>query len=86
MPPRRISIDVDIKTHAWREVWPKAAADARRVLTVASQRPELQAKAGGTIALVFADDATLQDLNGRFRGKDKPTNVLSFPGRGHGTR
>ena len=27
----------------------------------------------------FSDDAEVQDLNNRFRGKDKPTNVLSFP-------
>jgi probable rRNA maturation factor len=36
--------------------------------------------AAGTVAIVLADDALVQDLNKRFRGKDKPTNVLSFPG------
>jgi len=30
-------------------------------------------------ALHLADDARLQELNARWRGKDKPTNVLSFP-------
>ncbi|NOT42185.1 MAG: rRNA maturation RNase YbeY [Alphaproteobacteria bacterium] len=29
--------------------------------------------------VVLADDARLKDLNARFRRKDKPTNVLSFP-------
>ncbi len=29
--------------------------------------------------LVFADDRLMRDLNRKFRGKDKPTNVLSFP-------
>jgi len=33
----------------------------------------------GTMTLVLADDAMVRDLNRRFRGKDKPTNVLSFP-------
>jgi len=33
----------------------------------------------------LADDRKLQALNRDFRGKDKPTNVLSFPGlEGHG--
>ena len=32
----------------------------------------------GELALTFGDDATLRTLNRRYRGKDKPTNVLSF--------
>jgi probable rRNA maturation factor len=30
------------------------------------------------MSLVLADDATVQELNKSYRGKDKPTNVLSF--------
>ena len=29
--------------------------------------------------VAFTDDAAMRRLNGHFRGKDKPTNVLSFP-------
>jgi probable rRNA maturation factor len=32
-----------------------------------------------TASLLFADDAEIRDLNRDWRGKDKPTNVLSFP-------
>lgn len=35
--------------------------------------------AGTEIAVLFADDAALQALNKAHRGKDAPTNVLSFP-------
>lgn len=38
-----------------------------------------QTGASGEAALALADDAMLHDLNRRFRGKDKATNVLSFP-------
>jgi probable rRNA maturation factor len=31
------------------------------------------------VALTLADDATIQRLNRDYRGKDLPTNVLSFP-------
>lgn len=34
---------------------------------------------GAELSLVFADDAAVQALNRDWRGKDKPTNVLSFP-------
>ncbi len=35
--------------------------------------------AAGVVVLALADDATVRNLNRQFRGKDRPTNVLSFP-------
>ncbi len=35
--------------------------------------------ASGFVSVALSSDATVADLNGRFRGKAKPTNVLSFP-------
>lgn len=31
------------------------------------------------VSVLFTDDAEIADLNGRFRGKPSPTNVLSWP-------
>lgn len=31
------------------------------------------------LTIRLSDDAEVQELNAQFRGKDKPTNVLSFP-------
>jgi len=31
------------------------------------------------VSVKYADDAEVEALNGAYRGKDKPTNVLSFP-------
>ena len=31
------------------------------------------------VSLLFADDETVRGINAEWRGKDKPTNVLSFP-------
>jgi probable rRNA maturation factor len=36
-------------------------------------------KAKGEVAVVLADDAFVRELNKIFRGKNKATNVLSFP-------
>ena len=36
----------------------------------------------GEVAVVLAGDALLRRLNRAYRGKDRPTDVLSFPGDG----
>jgi probable rRNA maturation factor len=36
----------------------------------------------GEVALVLTGDRAVRSLNARYRGKDKPTDVLSFPGPG----
>ncbi len=43
----------------------------------AAELPPLAADA--EVSLVFTDDARVRVLNRQYRGKDKPTNVLSFP-------
>jgi probable rRNA maturation factor len=54
------------------------AARVRRVLGGAARH----LRVSGEVALVFAGDGTLHRLNRTYRGKDKPTDVLSFPGPG----
>ena len=39
-------------------------------------------RVGGEVSLVLAGDRLLRRLNRDFRGKDRPTDVLSFPGGG----
>jgi probable rRNA maturation factor len=34
---------------------------------------------GSELSVVFSDDSHIRSLNAGWRGKDKPTNVLSFP-------
>lgn len=40
--------------------------------------------AGSVGAVVLADDRTVKRLNARFRGRNKPTNVLTFEPAGEG--
>lgn len=66
--PARAGIPVTVTEPAWRRLirGPDALA-ARAALA-----------AGGVGAVVLADDRTVKRLNTRFRGRNKPTNVLTF--------
>ena len=48
-------------------------------LKQAAQAAARAVKLKGEVTILLADDARLESLNHEFRGKAKPTNVLSFP-------
>ena len=58
---------------AWIVALPDAEAIVERAATAGLGSVE------GGLVVLLTDDATVRDLNARFRGKDRPTNVLSFP-------
>jgi len=55
--------------------------DARRLRRLLGEAAALLG-VRGELALVLAGDRLLQRLNRDYRGKDRPTDVLSFPGEG----
>jgi probable rRNA maturation factor len=68
--------------------WPpkkELRALAKRAVNAAIQalskegRSHPSPRDGGELSLVFTDDAGMKALNARYRGKDRATNVLSFP-------
>jgi probable rRNA maturation factor len=62
--------------------WPDEAALfalADQVVTAASKLLKLKPAGSCELSLVFAVDETVRALNAEWRGKDNPTNVLSFP-------
>ncbi len=73
-----LPFDIDIASHC--EGWgDKAALTVRAVSAIWAK---LDAPKAGELSLALMDDARIQQLNKDFRGKDKPTNVLSFPSGG----
>ena len=69
-------VDVAVEGGDWSGVEPEALAAeaAAAALRAAGVDP-----ACASVSLLFADDGAIAALNGRFRGKPAPTNVLSWP-------
>lgn len=73
-------ISVVLAAPGWRAAVRRPEALARRAAEAALREAGLEPGRAGAMTVLLADDLELRRLNGRHRGKDKPTNVLSFPG------
>ncbi len=60
--------------------WRRAVRDPVRLARRATAAAQRLARAPGSVSVLLTDDAEVARLNGDFRGKPRPTNVLSFPG------
>ncbi|MDR7036819.1 putative rRNA maturation factor [Methylobacterium sp. BE186] len=74
-----LDIDVAVEDPRWEGVSPDLEALVIRAVE-AGYAAAPEAPAGpAEISVLLTDDASVQALNRTWRGKDKPTNVLSFP-------
>lgn len=74
---RYVELDIEIEA-LWPDSEDWAALAERAAQAAAEVAPEL-ANPRLSASLLFSSDADIHDLNREWRGKDKPTNVLSFP-------
>lgn len=65
-------IEVEVEADAWSAL-PEVEATVSRAAAAALGTVE------GDVVVLLTDDEAVRDLNARFRDKDRPTNVLSFP-------
>lgn len=77
-----LAVDLSIPCLDWKKLGfapgPLARSATRKTLACA-QVPAIARGKKLEISIVLADDAFVHSLNRTWRGKDKPTNVLSFP-------
>ncbi|WP_295227101.1 rRNA maturation RNase YbeY [uncultured Brevundimonas sp.] len=66
-------IEIEVEAEAWTGALPDTEAVVERAAQAALGAVQ------GDIVVLLTDDAAVRELNGRFRDKVKPTNVLSFP-------
>jgi len=69
-------MEVVIDDERWREA---AGLEARAGEAVSAAIPRIPAARPGLVVVLLTGDETVHALNKRFRGQDRPTNVLSFP-------
>jgi probable rRNA maturation factor len=77
-PAAAVEIDLAERSPLWREALPEAGGVAERAARAAlagGGAPTVPAE----LSIVLADDALMRALNRQWRGRDAPTNVLSFP-------
>lgn len=72
-----LDIDISIEAGRWDDV-PNAVSLVEQAIRAALTKtaPDL---AVGAVSVLLTDDAAVRILNREWRGKDNPTNVLSFP-------
>lgn len=79
----RVEIALSIEDERWEasvvDVEMLCERSARSALVAAhAQDPDWLPNGPVEMSVILADDTTVQELNKNYRGKDKPTNVLSF--------
>ena len=67
--PASAGIRIFVDDAGWRRVSPRAEAFVRRAARLVAR---------DQLSIVLTDDRTVRRLNARHRGRDRPTNVLTF--------
>lgn len=70
-----IELDLRISEPAWSERIP----DLQSICETALNTAAAHAAAEGEVSVLLTNDTEIQSLNQKWRQKDKPTDVLSFP-------
>jgi probable rRNA maturation factor len=78
-PPR---IRIDFAETKWKKSFPRSRAKIMKAAAAALQaadKPPAFRRRVIEVGISLSDDKTIKRLNRDWRGKNKPTNVLSFP-------
>jgi len=73
-----LAIDIAVEHEAWAALGDLDGL-VERAVAAALDAAAARSADDAELSIVLADDAFVRDLNARWLGKDKATNVLSFP-------
>lgn len=77
-----LHIHIDKASAKWKRAFPlmqRKIEAAAAAAFKAAKKPAAFQRRSFEINIILTDDANVKTLNRNYRGKDKPTNVLSFP-------
>lgn len=77
-PPERLFIAIVSEAGDW-SAFASHEAMIEKAAAALADHPRCRRARGAEATVVLGDDALVRGLNRTYRGKDKPTNVLSFP-------
>jgi len=76
-----LAIEVAVETEDWAFL-DSPSRLARAAILAAVEESGVVLAANAEVSVLFCHDSFIRELNRKWRGIDKPTNVLSFPGEG----
>ena len=80
VPKSSVRVSVIVEHDAWRDVIAEPQPLLRRAAAAAlAEARRTRGARTPVVAVALIDDRAIRKLNHTYRGKDKPTNVLSFP-------
>ena len=71
--------EVTVEADAWHSAVTDPVGTAARAVRAALDTAAVPFPSPPEVSVLLADDGRVRELNRAWRGKDKPTNVLSFP-------
>lgn len=78
----RLNVHLDKASPKWKGAFPRLKDKVEYAAAFAflkAKKPTAFSRRNFEINILLADDKTVKTLNNDYRGKNKPTNVLSFP-------
>jgi probable rRNA maturation factor len=78
----KLHVNLDTASAKWKKAFPQMKRKIEQAAACAflnAKKPAAFKQRSFAIGVLLTDDANIKALNKSYRGKNKPTNVLSFP-------
>jgi probable rRNA maturation factor len=74
-----LQVAISIEDESWQDLASNITSLCESALTKAWQSLDDQSASEAWVSILLTNDQQMRSLNNRYRNKDAPTNVLSFP-------